>query len=251
MNAENAPHGVLMLRSQGSSDALTTKLTAQRIPHYPFIVTDIKPVSGAHTARPSAHPDLLVFLSHNAVRFGTRILEEFKTVPTVAIGHSTAGALRAVGRDPQLIPDDFSSEGLIAALSNHPRGTHIGLVCGRRGRQVFETHAERCGFRVTRFEVYERLQAHPPLDALTLVRTGLLNHQFRLTTATSVELLQHAVALINTAEVALQSLPVVCLSARIRTAAETMGFTKTFHADPSDQDAFIAELARHWRNAAN
>ena len=85
----------------------------------------------------------LVFTSANGVSFFLRRLREvgrdlraLGSLRLAAIGPATADALRAYHLEPDLVPDEYRSENLAAALRERVRGQRVLLARADRGREL-------------------------------------------------------------------------------------------------------------------
>jgi len=246
------PQGILLAQSAGTSPALAQALHALQIPCHPIVVTDIKPLEPINQNQSlGLKPDLLIFLSQNAVRHGHSVLARFREVPTIGVGPATSELLSSFNRRPLTIPSLYSSEGLIDVLKNYASSTQLGLVCGKHGRDLLQIQAQRLGMTVQRFEVYERVRAVVPADELSLIRQSITTGLLKVVTATSVHILNDAISLINDSHHSLQSLHVVCFSERIDAAARSLGFTNTTAVQQSDINHLVPAIRDAWQSLAN
>lgn len=77
-----------------------------------------------------------------------------------AVGETTADALRERGYDVAVVPEEFSSTGLVAALSNRVDGAHVDLARSDRASATLPDGLRDAGAAVTETTLY-RL-ARPP-----------------------------------------------------------------------------------------
>ena len=71
--------------------------------------------------------EAIVFGSPTAVeRFG-ELGVGFDQAIVACMGPTTAAALRAGGREPEIVPDDYSTEGLVAAMVKHYQASRVML----------------------------------------------------------------------------------------------------------------------------
>lgn len=118
--------------------------------------------------------DWIVFASGNGVRGFTRRLaalgldgRALGTARLAAIGPATRRQLEASGYRCDLVPQNFSSEGLVAALAARTvRGRYL-LVRAERGRDVLRRDLESQGHHVDEAAAYESLSLEL-LDSDTL-----------------------------------------------------------------------------------
>jgi uroporphyrinogen-III synthase len=109
-------------------------------------------------------PDLVCFVSPNAVRYGHGVMTGL-SARTIAIGPATAAALGRNGISVDIVPDQgFDSEHLLAhpALQNLS-GKSVTIVRGTRGRELLGDTLQSRGARVSYLAVYER-RRHVPGD---------------------------------------------------------------------------------------
>lgn len=121
----------------------------------------------------------LVFTSANGVRaFVDRLLQQGRDLRALgglslaAIGPRTAGALRALHLEPDLVPSEFRSETLAAALTERVAGQRVLLARADRGRDVLRQELERVA-DVVQVVVYSQadvVEADP--DVLDQLRRG-------------------------------------------------------------------------------
>ncbi len=121
----------------------------------------------------------LVFTSANGVRaLVGRLRETGRDVDALghlrlaAIGPATAEALRGFGLEPELVPAEFRSESLAAALRERGRGQRILLARADRGRDVLREQLAEVA-EVDQVAVYSQVDAVRPDDpALAALRRG-------------------------------------------------------------------------------
>jgi len=155
----------------------------------------------------------------------------------VAIGETTASALRALGFDAQ-IPRRASSEGLLAMAQIQALGPGdtIWILAGSNGRDVLQRKllsTQRC--RVVKLELYRRVSADPG-SAVNAADVGAVE-------AASVQGLEEfaqAWQRINGP----MSVPLVVPSARVGDAARTRGFSQVSVAAGASGEAVLTQLRR-------
>jgi uroporphyrinogen III methyltransferase/synthase len=113
--------------------------------------------------------DWLVFTSANGVRaFFGRLRQRGKDLRAVGglrlatIGPATADALRSYHLEPDLVPAEYRSESLAAALKERAAGQHILLARADRGRELLRDELEGVA-RVDQAAVYSQVDA-PEMD---------------------------------------------------------------------------------------
>jgi uroporphyrinogen III methyltransferase/synthase len=112
--------------------------------------------------------DWLVFTSANGVhafirrllRLG-RDLRAFGGLRLAAIGPATAGALRSYHLEPDLIPAEFRSESLVAALKEEVSGQRVLLARADRGRELLLEE-------LSQIAVVEQIAVYSQIDAVAI-----------------------------------------------------------------------------------
>ena len=156
---------VLVTRPAGQADDLTLPIRAAggECLHVP-LVEIVAPASwsplDAVIDRLDTY-DWVVFASANGVHgFMTRLrhagrdLRALGTARVAAIGPATRRALEVAGLAVDLVPTDFRSEGLVAALSDQPPGGRYLLIRAEQGRDLLRTTLESAGHRVDAVAAY-------------------------------------------------------------------------------------------------
>lgn len=140
--------------------------------------------------RDQPDPDLIIFTSANAVRFGEPVLAQRRDLVLAAIGPATARALNQAGYRIGVIPAaGFDSEALLAM----PRfanlsGMRVLLVKGEGGRELLEHELQARGATVRTLAVYQRRQATPSPQKIEQISQAFEAGHIQLITATSLEL---------------------------------------------------------------
>jgi uroporphyrinogen III methyltransferase/synthase len=114
----------------------------------------------------------LVFTSVNGVHFLLRRLRHLgrdlralAPVRLAVIGPATAEALRSYHLEPDLMPDEFRSEALAAALKEQARGQRVLLARADRGRDLLREELASVA-RVEQVAVYSQVDALEPNAAV-------------------------------------------------------------------------------------
>ena len=138
--------------------------------------------------------DLAIFVSANAVNFAWQRLGEKSGFPAAlqiaAVGAATASALDAIGRKPDIVPQQkFNSEALLAepALSD-VANKNIVIFRGDGGRELLAQTLRERGASVSYAQVYRR--SMPSLDVSPLI-DSLQAKQVDAIIVTSDQGLQH------------------------------------------------------------
>ena len=187
--------------------------------------------------------DLVIYISPNAVRFSPPLSPTCK-LPAASrvavVGRGSAKALEAAGVQPDLVPERFDSEGLLALPElSRVTGRRILIVRGEGGRPLLgDTLAQR-GAEVHYAEVYRRVR--PMTDtAPLLARWG---RDVQVVTATSVEVLENlAVMLGERGQGLLRATPLVVVSGRMEQAASRLGVEQVRRAAGAADGVLVEAL---------
>ena len=167
---------ILVTRPAAEDDSSTRLLESlgAEVLHAPTIEIlpphDFEPIDRAITSLDQYH--WLVFTSANGVRhFLDRILTLGNDLRTLghlklaAIGPATAEALNAYHLKADLVPEEFRSEALVAALEPHVAGKALLLARADRGREVLSDGLAPIAHRVDQVAVYRNVDIAelPPL----------------------------------------------------------------------------------------
>ena len=187
--------------------------------------------------------DLVIYISPNAVRFAPSLspTRKFPVASRVAVvGRGSARALEAAGVQPDLVPERFDSEGLLALPElTEVAGWRILIVRGEGGRPLLgDTLTER-GAEVRYAEVYRRVR--PTTDAAPLLaRWG---RDVQVVTATSAEVLENLAAMLgDRGRGLLRATPLVVVSSRMEQAAVRLGIEQVRRSTGAADTALVESL---------
>lgn len=158
-------------------------------------IEPLEPEPGSLASTWLADTDLVIFVSPNAVRFGSAwVADRAPGARLGAVGEATAAALGSSIRAPEIAVDAASaSEGLaraIMAADHEP--ARICIVRGEGGRELLARELARGGALVYYLECYRRLA--PDLSPRRL--SELWNtHRFDTVILTSVDAAKHLLEL--------------------------------------------------------
>ncbi len=105
--------------------------------------------------QPRTDADYVVFTSKTGVELAADATWSPDTATVCAIGDRTATALRHAGYPVDLVPDEFTSEGLVAALAPDADGKHVEIARSAHGRSALVEGLERAGATVHETILYE------------------------------------------------------------------------------------------------
>lgn len=173
--------GVLVTRPSHQAHELAAAIESAGGRAIRFPVLEIKPVDPASVAAAKARmpaPDLVVFVSRNAVDHG---IEHVGNGLIAAIGPATAAAIEKAGRHVDIRPNGgFDSEALLAADPlQSVAGQTVLIVRGTSGREYLGDTLRDRGADVHYLATYERVAAEPAPEALENIerewRAGRIN----------------------------------------------------------------------------
>ncbi len=92
-----------------------------------------------------------------------------------AVGETTAEALRDRGYDVAVVPEEFSSSGLVTALSSHVDGAHVDLARSDRASATLPDGLRDAGAAVTETTLYRLRRPPESGDSAALAAAGELD----------------------------------------------------------------------------
>ncbi|MCC5868687.1 MAG: uroporphyrinogen-III synthase [Gammaproteobacteria bacterium] len=243
MNALRGQH-CIVLRPAPEGQALAAQLRELGLVTRHFPTLEIQPLAGV--SLPGTPPDLLIFISPNAVRHGAATLGAAPVARVAAIGSATAAALAQAGRPPDILPanNGYDSEALLAtdALAD-VAGRRIWIVRGAGGRALLgDTLLER-GAQVRYVEVYERTPVQPDEQTLGTVRAALTGGSDPWVVATSVETLANLYRLLGDAALRYR---LVTASDRVVKLAQQHDRVNLVLKASGPDPMSLAHCLRHW-----
>lgn len=233
-------------------------------PQCAALCAEIERLGGVALALPAtaiqpldSHPiedaDLVVFVSVNAVEHGARLVVKRPHTRIAAIGRATAAALAAAQLPADIVPEQgFDSEALLSheALQAAPL-KRIVIVRGEGGRELLRETFTARGAQVETRDVYRRMR--PELDSgrLDRIETTWTEDGVDAVTITSVQTLEHLLAMLSDrGRTLLQDATLLLASRRIMEAARSLGLRgDVLLARGADDASMITALAR-WQARA-
>jgi uroporphyrinogen-III synthase len=186
--------GVLVTRPEQQAGPLAHRLLDLGATVYRLPALEIRAPSQLEerlaAAKPISRYDWVIFTSANAVRFGSRLLDDQHSPALVAIGPATATALTGAGHPLAFVPPDgYDSEHVLAmpelqSLSQQ----RVLLVRGGRGRDLLAMTLRERGAVVDIAEVYERVTATPVPGTVDALEAAWAAGHIHVVTVTSVEI---------------------------------------------------------------
>lgn len=198
--ADLAGAGVLVTRPIAQADELVSAIEAAGGQAIRFPVVEIV-AKGANEiathAAASPEPDIVIFVSRNAVRFGQSAFAGSDPL-NAAIGPATASALVAAGLTVDIVASEgFDSEHLLL----HERlqdvtGKTVTIIRGAGGRQLLGDTLKARGADVHYLPVYERRLPSHDEATLTALENSWSQGSVNCVTIMSVASLQNFVQLL-------------------------------------------------------
>ena len=159
---------VLVTRPEEDHPRLSRLLTRQGAVVYLIPTLQIVPVASRDALDDVLRNELprldwLVFTSRNAVWFLAQRLKTLQVEFSIwrhlriaCIGKTTAAAVEALGRSVELVPDESSSEGLVASFSMlELRGQRFWMPGAKQPRELLPEYLKSQGAEVVQTAVYE------------------------------------------------------------------------------------------------
>lgn len=246
--------GVLVTRPAHQAEHLCQLIEAEGGAAVRYPALEIKPRPDRAAVRAAVGPadryDLAVFVSANAVRFGTDLLGERRDLPIAAIGQATAAALNAAGYRVSLLPEEGADSESLLALPQLAdlTGQRVLIVRGPGGRELlFEAMTAR-GAQVQYAEVYTREAAYPSLERKAEIETLWRQGGIKAYTATSVEVLEALVGIVTArCRELMHSTALVTGARRVADAATRLGLGSPLVLADSPEDAALVRALVRWR----
>ena len=246
--------GVLVTRPEPQAAPLARLLEAQgaRVYRLPAIELQAREDRAAQRAAlgPLDRYNWIVFVSANAVRFGSYLLDGRRDLRLVAIGPATAAALNHAGFRVALVPaDGFDSEALLASPElSHVQGQRVLIVRGDGGRELLAEELRARGAEVTYAEVYQRRCARPVPGAVAAVEAEWSRGGIQVVTATSAELLRCLAELLGVRGRELLGGSVLLAGGeRIAAAARAAGHAGLILVARQPDDVGLVDALLEWR----
>lgn len=250
--------GVLVTRPERQAGALCRLFESQGAAVYRLPALNIveHPQRRERLAllRDQPDPDLIIFTSANAVRFGEPALAQRRDLQLAAIGPATARALNQAGYRISLVPaQGFDSESLLALprLQNLA-GMRVLLVKGEGGRDLLERALRARGAEVRSLAVYQRCPAMPAPQRLKEIEATFAAGQIQLITAASLASAQHLLGLAPPElRRRFEQAAWIAPGARVRAGLAAAGVQGPLIEAASAEDQDVLAAALRWRSNAS
>lgn len=220
--------GVLVTRPEHQADELNDAISAAGGIPIAFPVLTIEALS-RHEFQPLLaaldKADIAIFVSANAVTHGLQLLGNPDT-RVAAVGPATARALRAAGRNVDIVPQQgFDSEHLLEEPAlRDVAGKHICIIRGEDGRELLaETLRER-GAQVTYVPVYRRRGIEHTAARLTEIENDWRSGRINMVVAMSVATLDSLLSVLPAyCRQSLQDVAIITPSRRVQQHCAELG----------------------------
>lgn len=190
---------------------------------------------------------IAVFTSPAAVRVaaGMHPLAAGRGQLRLAVGATTAAALRRAGVPDPVYPQRMDSEGLLGlpALQN-VAGLEVGLVTAPEGRSFLTASLHERGAKVLRADVYDRLPVTPSVRSLARLRALPADAPLLLALSSGLALETLLPALPADVAARLRRARVLAASARLAELARTRGFDDVIQAADARPGSLLAAAAQ-------
>lgn len=239
---------VLVTRPKTQSEMLVKAIRARGGVAIEFPVIEVRERDAADIATDAGQlfaPDIVIFVSVNAARFGLSLADSARIA---AIGPATASFIEERGRDVDIrSPDGYDSEHLLAAADlQQVNGKVIRIIRGNGGRELLARALRDRGATVEYLEVYSRQVPDYSADDIAAVERQLLAGEIDIVTVMSVESLAKLTALLPpTSHKALRETPLVTPASRVIKEVEDRfpGIATTLAEGPQAEDMVDAITA--------
>ena len=193
--------------------------------------------------------DILIFVSKNAVQYGSAIIKEnWHKLPTdsevIAIGPGTAKMASEIFGCEVIHPGDGSiSEDLVTLPSLiNVEGKRIAIFRGTEGREFLADSLKARGAEVDYFEVYERNSTKKSCHELVEVINKNHVNVLTITSGDSLEILNKLFLESRNTSSNFFHMPMVVPSARIARLGAEFGFERVKLAQGADTESMISAL---------
>jgi uroporphyrinogen III methyltransferase/synthase len=195
--------------------------------------------------------DWVIFTSVNGVHFFVeRLIEHglgsawFRGKKLAAIGPETARQLRTAGAEPDLVPDEYVAEALVACVAADGPLTARRVLLPRAdiARDALAVGLSREGALVDTVVTYHTLPADPPPDLVPSLRQG----QIHAATLTSSSTVRSLLAMLGGDAEALRATTVACIGPITAATAREAGLTPQVVATVYTIPGLVNALCEHF-----
>ncbi|MCX7981514.1 MAG: uroporphyrinogen-III C-methyltransferase [Syntrophales bacterium] len=243
--------GIVITRPAGQSEGLAEMLRNLGARVFSFPTIAIEPPD-SWEACDSALADLdryewIIFTSVNGVKFFFRRLKEkrmdirsLRGSKLAAIGPVTAYALEDIGLQVDLVPETYTSEGLLAAFRNIvSEGTPILIPRAQEGGKLLPLELTRYGALVTEAPVYRTVSSHrKPQELLTWIE----KKQVSFITFTSPSTVKHFREIMGKDFLLPPSIKIAVIGPVTKAYAEECGLPVHIQAKPHTAQGLVESI---------
>ncbi len=189
----------------------------------------------------------LVFTSANSVKFFFNHLRErgmdlreLKGVKIAAIGPATADAVKAMGINVDIVPDEYISEGVVKAFEGIDlHGARVLLPRAETAREVIPKGLREMGARVEVIPIYRTVNSG--LDGRELVEL-MKRGKVDVLTFTSPSTVKFCLEMIGGVEAIPPSVKIACIGPVTADAARKSGMEVHIMQRPYDMEGFVKAI---------
>ena len=210
--------GVLVTRPRTQATELVNAIEGHGGCAYCFPVMEIVPFDEIVVRKRAAEmekPDIVIFISRNAVEYGIKYTEGGKIA---VIGPATANAVQAAGRVVDIRPSSgYDSEHLLAeAALKDVAGKRVRIIRGTSGRELLAEKLSERGATVEYLSVYERRAPEVGAETLADLESRWRQGEISVVTVMSVQSLRNLARILPAwCAAQLESTPLVTPAGRV------------------------------------
>ena len=236
---------ILLTRALAQVQPLQTLVSQSGYQPILFPSLEVEPLNNAPL---KSHYDVLIFISSNAVEHGLETLKklEHQQCKFFAVGVATANKLNEYGFEVDAFPSEKSSSEALLAMPEIKAlvSKEILIFRGKGGRETLREGLEQHN-TVEYIEAYQRVVCDTtPLHHSYL--SEFLQNDKGIITATSVENLSALLSIVEQIDIdalnTIKCYPLVVLSERIKTFAQSTGFTQVEVATKISDEGLLEAL---------
>lgn len=165
------PRVAVLRPDDGRLEATADRLRELGADPVPDAMLSIEPTGST----PRAAPDIAVFTSTTGARLTAKSGWDPQDVAIAAIGPSTASALQEHGYEVSVIPDEYSSAGLVAELANRAPDRRIEVARSDHGSATLTDGLNDAGAFVHETVLYRLTRPESAGDSAVLAAEGELD----------------------------------------------------------------------------
>lgn len=222
---------------------LIESLGADPVPD-PMLAVEHATDEGGEQVTPRTDADYVVLTSKTGVELAADAGWEPGAATVCAIGESTADALREAGYAVDVVPDEYSSTGLVAALAGEVAGARVEVARSDHGSAVLTDGLEAAGAYVHETVLYRLVRPGEAGESADLAAAGDLDAAL-FTSSLTVEHFLDAAAERGVREAAVRGLneaTVGAIGEPTRETAADLGIAVDVVPDRADFEALACDV---------